>query len=328
MPEIIYTMAFVDDAASAEPGLEERSFWVTASTDSLDLHGTRIDQSSWDFRRYQSNPVVLWNHDPEELPIGTVSKLETSGDKLRALITLATEEINPLAERIFRLVKAKILRGVSVGLSAGSYRWELYKEREIMVLSDCELIEISLCSTPSNGDSLAEIRNRTPKKVQRMPVIDTSAVGDTVVSTTGTSGTSAEAQELQALRLEVAASRRALEERERAEREALERSSAEMRARLDSMERAAVLDEARRSSRLTPAIEASAEFRALTASLGIAQLRSVLAVLPVSLPVGAPATQVAEPATLTQEEERFAASMGISRDELVEFKRSHGGAGV
>lgn len=143
--------------------LEEksRSVEVVASTASLDSHGTVLEQK-WDLTRYEANPVVLWAHNSglgqAEPPIGYASDVRVESGQLKAKVTFVDAEASPLAERVWAGVKQKSIRGLSVGFRSRSSRVEQRDGKDIVVLSDNELFEISFVPVPSNSETLAALR--------------------------------------------------------------------------------------------------------------------------------------------------------------------------
>lgn len=156
-----------DDFVSRSDGLRIRSVdegkrtaSFIASTDSIDSHDERVTQD-WDLERYKKNPIVLYGHDRwSKLPIGQAIECGVENDQLVCTILFATAEANPLAEQVWQLVRQKVLRAVSVGFRAHSYRFEMEEDREILVLSKCELYEISVVPIPANPDALAKMKQR------------------------------------------------------------------------------------------------------------------------------------------------------------------------
>lgn len=137
---------------------DSRSIDVVASTDTVDSYGERIDQGTWQLERYLANPIVLYAHDSDDLPIGTASNVGVVDGKLQATITFVSADLNPQAEQVFQLMKARVLRAVSVGFRCHTYRWEVEQDRELLTLVDCELLEISVVPVPANPDALARYR--------------------------------------------------------------------------------------------------------------------------------------------------------------------------
>lgn len=153
---VVYSRAAISaDSTSAET----RSVDVLASTEALDSHGTILRQN-WDLSRYRENPVVLYAHDSSELPIGTASNVRVENGALRATLTFSTVDLNPQAEQVWLNVKGGVLRGISVGFWPRTVRFEKHDDREVLVLDDLELLEISVVPVGSNPETLAEMRAR------------------------------------------------------------------------------------------------------------------------------------------------------------------------
>ncbi len=148
--------AFGDTPEQAR-GIDEitRSVDYVCSTEALDSHGTVLRQT-WNLDRYRKNPVVLFCHNSRSIPVGTASMVRVEGGRLLARVTFATEEVSEDAEECWRAVKAGLLRGISVGFLAHTYRWETENDVERMVLDDLELLELSVCAVPSNPETLAQ----------------------------------------------------------------------------------------------------------------------------------------------------------------------------
>jgi hypothetical protein len=149
---------------------EARAIDVVASTASLDSHSTILEQD-WRLDRYRKNPIVLWNHNrfehgpfslgggvrPEDfLPIGRSENVGVVDGQLQARLIFATADTNPLADRIYKLMRQKMLRSVSVGFRPGTVTEEKLDGREVLRLGQNELFEISVVPVPSNPDAVAK----------------------------------------------------------------------------------------------------------------------------------------------------------------------------
>lgn len=128
-----------------------------ASTDAIDSFDEVVEQS-WRLDRYLSNPVVLFAHQSRELPIGKCTRVVVIDGQLECTIQFATADMNPKAEQVFRMVQEKILNAVSVGFMPRSIRHEMRDGREVYVLSDNELHEISVTPIPANPEALAKMK--------------------------------------------------------------------------------------------------------------------------------------------------------------------------
>jgi HK97 family phage prohead protease len=159
--KIVYKMAAFTyaKAKSDDEGDESRSFDVIASTEDIDSYGD-IVKASWRLERYATNPIVLFGHnsrDPGSV-LGTASNVRVEDSQLKATITFVAAEVNPNAERVLQLVKAGVLKGISVGFQPHSYSWEKRNDVTHLVLSDNELFELSVVPIPANPNALTQLR--------------------------------------------------------------------------------------------------------------------------------------------------------------------------
>lgn len=141
-----------------------RVLHVIASTEAEDSHESIMVQN-WDLKRFNENPVVLWAHRRDELPIGTakaklVGAKGDPGRRLEADVTFPPEGEFPRSDEIWKAWEAGLLRAVSVGFRAHTIRWEKIKDREVLVFDDLELLELSFVPVGSNPETLADARQR------------------------------------------------------------------------------------------------------------------------------------------------------------------------
>jgi len=129
-----------------------------ASTDTVDRYDEVVDQNSWILDDYLKNPVVLFCHQRSELPIGQCTRVAVVGGKLECTIRFASKEANPRAENVWRSVVERCLRAVSVGFKSRTVRVDLRNEKEVYVLSDNELREISVAPIGVNPEALAKMK--------------------------------------------------------------------------------------------------------------------------------------------------------------------------
>lgn len=137
----------------------EREVDFVCSTEDIDSYGT-ILKSNWDLTRYLKNPVVLFAHDQRSLPIGTAKNVRVVKKQLLATVKFMTAKANPRAEECFQSVLEGSLRGISVGFYPREVYSEKQKDKDIYVLDDNELRELSLAPVPSNPNALAQLRMR------------------------------------------------------------------------------------------------------------------------------------------------------------------------
>src|SRR5271168_568521 len=84
--------------AATKASGDDRSFEVVMSTSDEDRQGDELDQSKWDLKYFDLNPVVLWAHNYGGFPIGVVTDIEIQGNKAVATGKFAPAGVNPEAD--------------------------------------------------------------------------------------------------------------------------------------------------------------------------------------------------------------------------------------
>lgn len=144
-----------------------RAVRVVASTDAIDSWGEIIEQS-WNLERFQKNPIVLYQHDRWE-PIGSAEDVAVEDGALKATLVLAPAGLSAAADKAWGLIEAEILRTVSVGFMPADVRYEKRNGKDVCVLANNELREISLVSLPANPDAVIEARVRAAEAARPVP---------------------------------------------------------------------------------------------------------------------------------------------------------------
>lgn len=127
---------------------QKNSFPAIFSTSALDVYGDVVEQE-WDLSRFNTNPVVLFEHDTST-PIGKASDVVALSDRLVGTINLAS---TPKAQEVAELIRSDVLRGVSVGFIPGSVD---VREGVVRLTGPHELCEVSICSIPANAEALLQ----------------------------------------------------------------------------------------------------------------------------------------------------------------------------
>jgi len=151
---------------------DAREVDFVASTESPDSHDSVV-KANWDVARFESNPVVLWAHESRELPIGVASNVRVVKKELLATVRFVGADVNPKAEQVWQGVKQGVIRGMSVGFYPRSVRYEKQDDRELLVLDDNELLELSITPIPSNPETLAKLRCRARAATDKTTATDT-----------------------------------------------------------------------------------------------------------------------------------------------------------
>lgn len=173
------------DRAKAE---ETRTIPFVASTNAEDRHGTVLNQSNWDLKNFNTNPIIGYQHnvyggdmcnaaDPDDVigkGIATVVSNERAiaghEQQLDIDITFEPKELNEKADKIFRKILNGTLNAVSVGfIPKGEGRYGQLNEKsgevenkETFYYDGQELLEVSVVNIPSNAEALTKtVRSST-----------------------------------------------------------------------------------------------------------------------------------------------------------------------
>jgi hypothetical protein len=153
MPEL-QRRAYV--AESYERDASDGTMVVTISTGATDRFNTVLDPGGWDLANYRANPVVMWAHQRDQLPIATCKRVWLEGDKLKAKIDWTDAiELNPFAATVKSFYERGLLRGWSVGfLPKRTVTPE--KSGGPVTFKEMELVEFSAALIPANPGALLE----------------------------------------------------------------------------------------------------------------------------------------------------------------------------
>ena len=138
------------------PNTKEKVSFV-ASSATPDRYGDIIDQKGWILDNYKKNPVVLLNHDSNQLPIGK-GNVYLRDDKL--VIDVEFDSEDERAKEVERKAKKGFMNAVSVGFRPleSKSRSELPEDNKYygqrgMYYSKAELLEVSIVTIPANGEA-------------------------------------------------------------------------------------------------------------------------------------------------------------------------------
>jgi len=139
-------------------------FSAVVTTSDIDRMGESIDTQGITTDMYMKNPVVLYGHDYQGLPIGKATKLSQFKNKLTATFQLAIKEY-PFAATVADMIKGGYLNAVSIG---GVVREWNEKYTEILAM---EMVEFSIVPVPANPSALITARSfekATGKSVEQV----------------------------------------------------------------------------------------------------------------------------------------------------------------
>jgi HK97 family phage prohead protease len=143
-------------AAPAAKNDPNRSYTFTISTSSPDRMNDVIVTSGWKLDAYKRNPVVLWQHNNQSLPIGRTTNIWIDGNRLRATVEIASD-LTSYAATVRSMIDGGFISGASVGFRPLQFKFSTDKARPngIDFLS-AELLEWSIVTIPANPDALID----------------------------------------------------------------------------------------------------------------------------------------------------------------------------
>ena len=149
-------------SSSTEPQAIDgtRCVRFTFSDGSVDLAGDSINQDGWELDDFEKNSVALWSHASWDPPVGRALNVGVKAKRLSGDIEFATADDYPFADTIYRLVKNKFLKAVSVGFLPLDYEFAKDASRPYgLNFLRQKLLEISVCCVPCNPNALSEARS-------------------------------------------------------------------------------------------------------------------------------------------------------------------------
>ena len=141
----------------AKQTTQDKPIKFVASTASPDRYGDVVDQKGWDLRAYNRNPVVLFNHNPAQMPIGK-GKAYVENEQL--MLEVEFDQKDDMAKTIEQKVRDGFINAVSVGFqpSKSISRASLpadhpYHGKSGSYFQASELLEVSIVTIPANNEA-------------------------------------------------------------------------------------------------------------------------------------------------------------------------------
>ena len=141
----------------AKQTTQDKPIKFVASTASPDRYGDVVDQKGWDLRAYNRNPVVLFNHNPSQMPIGK-GKAYVENEQL--MLEVEFDQKDDMAKTIEQKVRDGFINAVSVGFQPSKTiaRSSLptdhpYHGKSGQYFQASELLEVSIVTIPANNEA-------------------------------------------------------------------------------------------------------------------------------------------------------------------------------
>ena len=146
------------DIEIKETNDEKRELTVVGSTQTSDRDRDVVNVSGMDLKNYKKNPTFIWAHRGSDTPenvMGTAKKVWVDGDKLMFKLEFLDSDINPRADMVYKMYKAKALRAFSIGFAPDWEKAAYNEKRGGFDFPSAELLEISAVPVPANPAALA-----------------------------------------------------------------------------------------------------------------------------------------------------------------------------
>lgn len=163
---------------------KDKPVTFVASTSDPDRYGDVVDQKGWDLRAYERNPIILFNHNPQQMPIGRGKAYIKNG---QLMIDVEFDKNDEQAQKIERKVRDGYINAVSVGfqapkaISRNSLPTEhKYYGKSGQYFPKSELLEVSIVTIPANN--MATLSKNYVQKISLVDVAKSLIVSKHIIS--------------------------------------------------------------------------------------------------------------------------------------------------
>lgn len=135
------------DSSAASIDEKTMTMEVVMTTTAKDRQGDRVSARGLNFDNYMKNPVVLWNHDQKQKPIGKVLAIRRENDKVMAKVQFNETD---MGKDVFKLYRDGFLKGWSIGFISKNAS----SNGEGDDIFESEMVELSAVNVPANPEAL------------------------------------------------------------------------------------------------------------------------------------------------------------------------------
>jgi HK97 family phage prohead protease len=140
---------------------DKRQVRVICSTGAVDRAGEVIAQDGISLTAYRLNPIVLWQHNPDQ-PIARALEIGVINGALQALVQFPPEGTSAKADEVYGLIKAGVVNATSVGFDPLTCEpMDPARPRGPQRFLKSELMEFSFVSVPANAAALIVARQHS-----------------------------------------------------------------------------------------------------------------------------------------------------------------------
>ncbi len=146
--------------------VERRTFTITASTSESDRFGDEVIQEKMDTANFDRNPIILWSHQMQNLPIGRCERhwIERDGNVTKTRMEIKMAD-HMFADQVFDLITDGFLKSASIGFLPLKTEEIKDKDRDAPFFHnptrylESELLETSICNIPANAGCLTAMKS-------------------------------------------------------------------------------------------------------------------------------------------------------------------------
>lgn len=143
--------------------VEEKDGFLTCefvlSNGNVDRDFDIVNPDGWDLSEFRKNPVVLWSHDQNELPVAKSLNEYVENGQLIGTAQFANREISERGYMIGQMYKHGFLNAVSCGFRGTEWSFAAEYERPYGINFEKQILwEYSCCTVPSNPDALIKAK--------------------------------------------------------------------------------------------------------------------------------------------------------------------------
>jgi HK97 family phage prohead protease len=151
-----------------------RALDFVISTAAVDRYGDTVAVDGWKVLNFRKNPVVLWMHDNNMLPVGKASNIRVEDGALKARVEFTPESLVRYNDIVFTMLKSGFLSATSVGFIPLKYNFVDDPQRRFGIdFLEQELLEFSIVTVPANAEALIEGRSASAPAASQ-PELDTA----------------------------------------------------------------------------------------------------------------------------------------------------------
>lgn len=137
-------------------------FWFLVTSEKIDRQNEVVKSDAYNIDKFMLNPVMFFQHNSQELPIGKWLEYEKTDNGLLLggwFHEIPNEEGDNLSATIKEYVKQGIINSTSIGFRALKSHTDRIDNKNILVYDEIELIEVSIVTIGANPEALQILKN-------------------------------------------------------------------------------------------------------------------------------------------------------------------------